>query len=189
MADEQVKASIEATQRAAGSAAAASSSVWERISRWAAENKTVVYTIAGVTLVATGAGVVYYVSGSGGDRRLDELSRGEQKKSKKERRKAKKEAQDALSRDSSVEATVQGLRHQASNESMVVANREPAETKVEPLAPQDTGIEAEESLPSVDESTVGTLSEQVSTETLPVVPRLTGTGSQGLRCQTEGCWK
>ena len=109
MADEQVQASIEATQRAAGSAAAASSSVWERISRWAAENKTVVYTIAGVTLVATGAGVVYYVSGSGSERRLDELSRGEQKKSKKERRKAKKEAQDALSRDSSVEATVQGL--------------------------------------------------------------------------------
>lgn len=48
---------------------------------------------------------------------------------------------------------------------MVVANEECAETKVEPLAPQDVaGVETEESLPSVDESTVGSLSEQVSPE-------------------------
>lgn len=39
----------------------ADSSVWDRISNWASENKAVVYTIAGVAIVATGAGVVYYV--------------------------------------------------------------------------------------------------------------------------------
>lgn len=37
-------------------------SVWERITNWAAENKTLVYTIAGATLVVTSAGVVYYLS-------------------------------------------------------------------------------------------------------------------------------
>ncbi|KAK8098264.1 TOM (translocase of outer membrane) complex component [Apiospora kogelbergensis] len=37
-------------------------SVWERITNWASENKTLVYTIAGATLVVTSAGVVYYLS-------------------------------------------------------------------------------------------------------------------------------
>lgn len=104
MENDQVQRAIDAaTQKAA-----ATSSLWDRFSTWASENKTAVYTVAGITLIATTAGVVYYVSGSGDSTRLDEVSRGEQKKSKKERRKAKKEAQEALSRDSSVEAVVQG---------------------------------------------------------------------------------
>lgn len=37
-----------------------SASVWERITTWASENKAVVYTIAGVAVVVTGAGAVYY---------------------------------------------------------------------------------------------------------------------------------
>ncbi|KAG9239636.1 hypothetical protein BJ875DRAFT_531595 [Amylocarpus encephaloides] len=40
------------------------SSVWDRISTWASENKAVVYTIAGVAVVVTGAGVVYYLNDS-----------------------------------------------------------------------------------------------------------------------------
>jgi import receptor subunit TOM70 len=43
-------------------ASAPSSSVWERISTWASENKAVVYTIAGVAIVVTGAGVAYYLT-------------------------------------------------------------------------------------------------------------------------------
>lgn len=39
-----------------------SSGVWERISTWASENKAVVYTIAGVAVAFTGAGVVYYLN-------------------------------------------------------------------------------------------------------------------------------
>lgn len=111
MADEQVQAAIEATQKAAGTTSAATASAWDRLTAWASEHKTVVYTIAGVTLVATGAGIIYYVSGSGSQARLDEVARGE-KKSKKERRKAKKEAQEALSgsRESSVEAPAQRMR-------------------------------------------------------------------------------
>lgn len=44
------------------SISAAPGSLWDRISTWASEHKAAVYTIAGVTLVVTGAGVVYYMS-------------------------------------------------------------------------------------------------------------------------------
>lgn len=40
----------------------APSSTWDRISSWVSENKAVVYTIAGVAVVVTGAGVVYYLN-------------------------------------------------------------------------------------------------------------------------------
>jgi import receptor subunit TOM70 len=41
-----------------------SSSVWDRITTWASENKAVVYAIAGVAVVVTGAGVAYYLTDS-----------------------------------------------------------------------------------------------------------------------------
>lgn len=40
----------------------APSSTWDRITSWASENKAVVYTIAGVAVVITGAGAVYYLN-------------------------------------------------------------------------------------------------------------------------------
>lgn len=40
------------------------SSVWERISTWASENKAVVYTIAGVAIVVSAGGVAYYLTDS-----------------------------------------------------------------------------------------------------------------------------
>ncbi|GAP91203.1 putative mitochondrial outer membrane 72k protein [Rosellinia necatrix] len=60
------------------------SSVWDRFTNWASENKALVYTIAGVAVVVTGAGVVYYLNG-------DAASSGptQPKLSKKERRKKK----------------------------------------------------------------------------------------------------
>jgi import receptor subunit TOM70 len=42
------------------------SSLWDRVSTWASENKAVVYTIAGVAIVVTGAGVAYYLTDSVG---------------------------------------------------------------------------------------------------------------------------
>ncbi len=64
--------------------------LWDRLSTWASENKAVVYTIAGVAVVISGAGVVYYLSDS---RRIPKESTAEQEKkpSKKAKRKAKKE--------------------------------------------------------------------------------------------------
>jgi len=41
-----------------------SSSLLDRLSNWVSENKAVVYTIAGVAVVVTGAGAVYYLNSS-----------------------------------------------------------------------------------------------------------------------------
>jgi import receptor subunit TOM70 len=40
------------------------SNFWSRITTWASENKAIVYTIAGVAVVITGAGAVYYLNTS-----------------------------------------------------------------------------------------------------------------------------
>lgn len=40
------------------------SGLWDRISTWASEHKAVVYTVAGVAVVVTGAGVAYYLTDS-----------------------------------------------------------------------------------------------------------------------------
>lgn len=64
--------------------------LWDRISLWASENKAVVYTIAGVAVVISGAGVVYYLSDSRKGAKV-EASEDVKKASKKERRRAKKE--------------------------------------------------------------------------------------------------
>lgn len=62
----------------------------DRLSTWASENKAVVYTIAGVAVVVSGAGVAYYLSES---RKGSKEAAADEKKrlSKKERRKAKQE--------------------------------------------------------------------------------------------------
>lgn len=39
----------------------ADSSMWDRVSTWVSENKAIVYTVAGVAVVITGAGAVYYL--------------------------------------------------------------------------------------------------------------------------------
>lgn len=74
-----------------------SPSLWDRLSTWASENKAVVYTIAGVAVVVTGAGVVYYMSDSRKTSSSADSSAAEEKKrqSKKDRRKAKKDAEEA----------------------------------------------------------------------------------------------
>ncbi|RYO94047.1 hypothetical protein DL766_004102 [Monosporascus sp. MC13-8B] len=61
-----------------------SPSAWDRITNWASENKAIVYTIAGVAVVFTGAGVVYYLNS---DSTLK--ASAEPRLSKKERRKRK----------------------------------------------------------------------------------------------------
>jgi import receptor subunit TOM70 len=65
-----------------------SASVWDRITNWVSENKAVVYTIAGVAVVVTGAGVVYYLNDS------SKATPPAPKKSKNQRRKEKKKAEE-----------------------------------------------------------------------------------------------
>jgi mitochondrial import receptor subunit TOM70 len=77
----------------AASPSRSSSSLWDRLSTWASENKAIVYTIAGTAVVVTGAGVVYYLSESRKSNKGATVS-GEKRKSKKERRKEKKAAEE-----------------------------------------------------------------------------------------------
>ncbi|KAF8852144.1 putative mitochondrial outer membrane translocase receptor [Acephala macrosclerotiorum] len=67
------------------------STVWDRISTWASENKAVVYTIAGVAVVVTGAGVAYYLT----DSTSTPLKESPKKSSKKEKRRKKEEEKKA----------------------------------------------------------------------------------------------
>ena len=60
-----------------------SSSLWSRMTAWATENKAIVYTVAGVAVIVTGAGVVYYLSESSAD--------GDRRAGKREKRKARRE--------------------------------------------------------------------------------------------------
>ena len=69
------------------------SSLWDRISTWASENKAIVYTITGVAVVVTGAGAVYYFSDSSKINSSGPAAE-EKRKSKKDRRKEKKKQED-----------------------------------------------------------------------------------------------
>lgn len=67
-------------------------SLWDRLSNWASENKGVVYTIAGITLVVGAGGVVYYFSNdSKGDSGAD--TSAAKRKRQRERKRAKERAE------------------------------------------------------------------------------------------------
>ncbi|KAL8695752.1 MAG: hypothetical protein Q9224_003186 [Gallowayella concinna] len=115
--------------------------LWDRLSTWASQNKAIVYTIAGVVIVITGAGVVYYNSESrtiGRESGLDEKKRA----SKKERRKAKKEKDKEQS--------------DPQNEPVLEQPPKPKTPTVEP--------DPSDGLPQVDPSTVESLSDEVRKE-------------------------
>jgi len=65
------------------------SSVLDRISSWVSENKAVVYTIAGIAVVVTGAGAVYYLNADSKSKdAAPKLSKKERRKRKEAERKA-----------------------------------------------------------------------------------------------------
>jgi mitochondrial import receptor subunit TOM70 len=73
------------------------SSVWDRITTWASDNKFAAYTIAGTVVVVSGAGAIYYFSDS------KKAAPTEKRKSKKERRKEKKDAEEAARRSGGID--------------------------------------------------------------------------------------
>ncbi|KAL2758220.1 hypothetical protein ACRALDRAFT_1080149 [Sodiomyces alcalophilus JCM 7366] len=110
-----------------------SSSLWDRITTWASENKTVVYTIAGVAVVFTGAGVVYYLSSDSKDNNsAPKLSKKERRKRKEAERKAAEEAK----------------------------NKPPVSEKEIPSQPKPASVESTDELPEIDEELVATLSQE-----------------------------
>ncbi|KAL1961454.1 hypothetical protein VTO42DRAFT_182 [Malbranchea cinnamomea] len=103
--------------------------VWDRITKWASENKALVYTIAGAAIVVTSAGAVYYFSGPGRTSAPAAQQPPEKKKSKKQRRLEKKQAEEE-------------------------------KKKAQSAAEAESKKRAEDELPEVDETTVGSLSEE-----------------------------
>ena len=98
------------------SMSSSSSSIWDRLSTWASENKAIVYTVAGVAVVTTGAGLAYYILDSRSDGKTN-TAEEKRKASKKERRKAKKEKEkerdDSDKEAKSPKASEQGNEHQS----------------------------------------------------------------------------
>jgi len=75
--------------------------MWDKITTWASEHKAVVYTIAGITLVATAAGVFYYVNNAPkAEAGADESAAAAKRKAKKDRRKPKKDADNKAEEES-----------------------------------------------------------------------------------------
>jgi import receptor subunit TOM70 len=108
------------------------SSLWDRLSSWAAENKGVVYTIAGVTLVVGAGGAIYYMSS---DSQQDANIAASNKRKKQRDRKRTKER----------------------SEKTTAADEAPStEAKKASVAPA-----AEDELPEVDENSVAALSDEV----------------------------
>ena len=66
-------------------------SLWDRLSTWASENKGVVYTIAGITLVVGAGGAVYYFSNDSRDGGADTAAT--KRKRQRERKRAKERAE------------------------------------------------------------------------------------------------
>ncbi|KAG6156213.1 TOM (translocase of outer membrane) complex component [Claviceps purpurea] len=68
----------------------APSSTWDRLTSWVSENKAAVYTIAGVAVVVTGAGAVYYLNSDSKSKSdsVPKLSKKERRKRKEAERKA-----------------------------------------------------------------------------------------------------
>ena len=87
---------ITPSEQLEGVASSSAPSFFERISTWASRNKATVYTIAGITLVATAAGIYYYSDAQGLSSSENSAAR---RKSKKERRKGKKDAGEASRSD------------------------------------------------------------------------------------------
>jgi import receptor subunit TOM70 len=107
-----------------------SSSLWDRVTTWASEHKAAVYSIAGVTLVATGAGIYYYTSDSAPCTPQDPQAAAEKKKARKENKKAKKNAQ------------------------------KEAKSPSPDAKPQAPSVQSEDHVPEVTESMVASLSEE-----------------------------
>ncbi|KAK0517082.1 hypothetical protein JMJ35_000237 [Cladonia borealis] len=114
--------------------------LWERLSIWASENKAVVYTIAGVAVVVSGAGVAYYISES---RKGSQDAGAEEKKrlSKKERRKAKQEKE----------------KEKSQPEARVADEKSEEQTQARAATVESDPLDG---LPEIDDSTVESLSEQ-----------------------------
>ncbi|EWC48880.1 mitochondrial import receptor subunit tom-70 [Drechslerella stenobrocha 248] len=122
--------------------AAASSSLWSRLSSWIADNKAVTYTVGAVVIVVTGAGAIYYINSQKGDlRRLGDLPGSE----------TSSEKQDGSIRKKKKKRTKAGKKDEATSGQAAAA---------EASAPPTPTAEPELELPDVNESTIETFTAE-----------------------------
>lgn len=138
--------------------------LWDRIATWTSENKAVAYTIAGVAVVVTGAGVVYYLSDSRKGEK-DEAAEEKKRATKKERRKAKKEKEKESRQPEAREAPKEQGEHDSGSREFSLTVKSLGTAERTPTVESDPS----EDLPQVDESTVDSLSEQVGHQFIPHV--------------------
>lgn len=160
------------------------SSVWDRISNWVSENKALVYTIAGVAVVVTSAGVVYYLSDSSSPAAKASISATEKKKAKNQKRKEKKRAEEAKAKGSGQDGmsfhgwivsntpTYTPIPTTVSLPPLRLREKKKKKKKTELTCSfTDKTKKAEEpaeEIPEVDETTVGQLSDEVRAKMLCV---------------------
>ena len=125
-----------------------SQSLWDRISRWVSENKAAVYTVAGVAVVVTGAGVIYYLSDSKKASQESPVPR----KSKNQRRKEKKAEEERKAQEEQAAGTGTWCHH---------LDRIGLTTVLNSLALPKQPEESSEELPEVNEAIVESLSQEV----------------------------
>jgi import receptor subunit TOM70 len=113
---------------------AQSSSLWDRITTWASEHKGTVYAIAGVTLVVTAAGTIYYLNDQNKEASSPGTPSANKRKTKRDRKKAKERAEKE-------------------------ANKDDKETKPAEAKKATVSAASEDELPEVDETSVTALSE------------------------------
>jgi len=126
MSSEAAKGINEAANRAGAAVSSASSNItqstagtWDRFSQWVSDNKAVAYTIAGVTLVATGGAVYFYTAGGGAAPKPKDS--GVERISKKERRKIKKDLEDEAAA-AQQQAAAQGKRERIPSDGLLVTH-------------------------------------------------------------------
>jgi import receptor subunit TOM70 len=129
------------------------SSLWDRLSNWASENKGVVYTIAGVTLVVGAGGAIYYLSSN--DSTSDGSAAGSASNKRKKQR-DRKRAKERAEKEAAKEEPKAGMQSGDDLPSGTARTDQAAESKKASVAPA-----AQDELPEVDENSVAALSEDV----------------------------
>jgi import receptor subunit TOM70 len=123
-----------------------SSSLWDRISTWASENKGTVYAIAGVTLVVGAGGAIYYLRDSNRDTGAPGAASSKRKKAR-DRKKAKERAEREAAKD----------EEKAGKPELMLRGPLPNPD----AEPKKASAVSEDELPDVDENSVQSLSEEV----------------------------
>lgn len=145
-----------AVSNASSNLTQSTSSSWDRLAQWVSENKAVAYTVAGVTLVATGGAVYYYTSSSS-----KPSGPSVTRPSKKERRKLKKQDEESATIPLPKDAEKQGESVKASLGKALL-------TLAAEQSPPKATAEPEEELPTVTEGTAGSLSDDVRLDGAPI---------------------